>query len=239
MISSLVTILLTLSAPTIERNFKGQASTPEGSPTYAVEQRETWGTRGWVKRDVIGRQQDGRILFRQRITPGNRAAVPNIEMTYERSPKKFSVVWNKDQVELTFVDPSGATIKNTLQEPPTNLVGPGGILAAIREDWTLLRQGTTLRWMMIVPPKADAFAVRLVPGKIETVLGTPALQVTLEADSWLVRMFAPSTQFWIDLKHQSTLRYRGIGAKDGPDGAPMETILEFKPDALPLVPPER
>ena len=92
---------------------------------------------------------------------------------------------------------------------------------------------------MIVPPKADAFAVRLVPGKIETVLGTRALQVTLEADSWLVRMFAPSTQFWIDLKHQSTLRYRGIGAKDGPDGAPMETILEFKPDALPLVPPER
>ena len=230
--------MLVLNAPVIDRQLTGTATSVQGVPTYTLEQRESWSKKAWTHREVIGRRSDGRVLFRQTITPGTFPSVPNIKMTYEGSPKMFSVAWEGSQVKLSFVSAAGKRIRNTLVSPPDNLVGPGGILAAIRKEWPRLRRGTTLNWTMIVPPKANAYAVRLVPGGLETINGVKALKLTLEADSWFVRVFAPSTLFWIDLEHRSTLRYQGLGARDGPDGDPIETILEFQPDALPLVAPQ-
>ncbi len=90
---------------------------------------------------------------------------------------------------------------------------------------------------MIVPPKADAFSVRLVPQKPERVNGREALPVVLEADNWLVRLVAPSTKFWIDVELKSTLRYQGMGASDDSNGKPQEAIITFKAPMLPVVEP--
>ena len=34
--------------------------------------------------------------------------------------------------------------------------------------------------------------------RLEKIEGKKALKVTLEADSWLIELLAPSTDFWID-----------------------------------------
>ena len=219
------------------RAISGQATSTQGEALYQLVQEETWLNGDWTLRTVDGRLESGRTIFQQVITPGARPAVPNIAMTYADSRKGFSVRWQAGQVLMSFTDSTGKTSTNTLVKPPKNLVGPGGILAAIRQDWAALQQGKTLQWKMIVPPKADAYSVRLVPKGIEQIGGQSAMRVTLEADSWIVRLVAPSTDFWIDLKYRSTLQYRGMGATDGPDGKPKEAIITFKPPLLPVVAP--
>lgn len=232
----LVLCILLSSDPQV-RTLTGYAESKEGVALYELRQREVWSSGAWTQRSVSGRRPDGQEFFRQVITPGQRAAVPNISMTYNGSQKGFSVSWRDGVVEMSFTNPKGDTIKNSLKDPPNNLVGPGGILAAIRKDWKALKDGKTLAWKMIVPPKADAYSVRLVPKGIEDIDGTRALRVTLEADNWIVRLVAPSTDFWIDLEHRSTLRYFGMGASDNPSGLPQEAFIKFKPPMLPVIPP--
>ena len=158
-------------------------------------------------------------------------------MTYKNSPKQFSVQWKAGQVVMRFRGKDGESLTNTLVSPPANLVGPGGILAAIRKDWDALLAGETLAWKMIVPPKADAYSVRLVPIKRQKLNGRDALHVRLEADNWIVRLVAPSTQFWVDLQLRSTLKYQGMGASDDEDGKPQDTVITFQPPMLPVVAP--
>ena len=194
----LATLLLLglLSNPADEiRKVKGQATSPEGRAVYTLDQEERWRSGQWVHRQVTGRLNGGQPFFSQVITPGKMAAVPNIRMTYQGSTKQFSVHWEGAHVLMSFRDKEGSSTTNRLESPPKNLVGPGGILAAIRKDWTSLLKGETLEWKMIVPPKADAFSVRLVPQKREIVNGRETLPVVLEADNWLVRLVAPSTKF--------------------------------------------
>ena len=204
------------------RKVKGQATSPEGKAVYTLDQEERWRDGQWVHRKVTGRLNGGQPFFSQVITPGKMAAVPNIQMTYQGSTKQFSVQWEGAHVLMSFRDKEGSSTTNRLESPPENLVGPGGILAAIRKDWSSLLKGETLEWKMIVPPKADAFSVRLVPQKREIVNGREALPVVLEADNWLVRLVAPSTKFWIDVELKSTLKYQGMGASDDEDGKPQE-----------------
>ena len=90
---------------------------------------------------------------------------------------------------------------------------------------------------MIVPPKADAFSVRLVPLQQERIDGRLTLPVVLEADNWLLRLVAPSTKFWIDVEYRSTLKYQGMGASDDDDGKPREAIITFQAPMLPVVAP--
>ena len=219
------------------RNIQGQASSLEGKAIYTLDQEERWRDGQWTHRKVTGRLKSGRPFFSQVITPGKLPAVPNIQMTYQGSTKQFSVQWEGTHVLMSFRDKQGGSTTNRLESPPSNLVGPGGILAAIRKDWSSLLKGETLEWKMIVPPKADAFSVRLVPQKPERVNGREALPVVLEADNWLVRLVAPSTKFWIDVELKSTLRYQGMGASDDSNGKPQEAIITFKAPMLPVVAP--
>ena len=236
--NTLVILFCLLGATDNEtRTISGKAKSATGQPLYELIQGETWSKGEWTLRTVHGRLENGRQIFKQVIKPGEHPAVPNISMTYLNSPKGFSVQWKAGQVVMSFTDAAGKSTTNTIDQPPPNLVGPGGILAAIRNDWRALRDGQTLQWKMIVPPKADAYSVRLVPKGIEKIDGEQALRVTLEADNWLIRLIAPSTDFWIDLKYRSTLQYRGMGATDGPDGAPNEAIINFKSPMLPVVAP--
>jgi len=235
--SVLLLLCLALANPESTRTLSGKASSLQGEPLYELVQQESWGKGDWTRRSVVGRTADGREIFSQEITPGRTAAVPNITMRYHGSPRGFSVEWQDDSVVMRHINQKGEKTQNILNSPPKNLVGPGGILAAIRAGWDDLIVGNTLHWTMVIPPKANAYDVRLVPKGIEKLDARESLKVTLEADSWLVRLLAPSTDFWIDTKLKSTLKYRGIGATAGASGNPREVLIKFEPPMLPVVAP--
>lgn len=235
--SLLVILVLAATNPESVRTLSGKATSLQGEALYELVQKETWRSGRWSQRSVSGRLMDGREVFSQEITPGVTPAVPNITMRYNNSSKGFSVKWVNGGVVMRHTDENGKTTENTLSSPPKHLVGPGGIVAAIRAGWHELTSGKTLQWSMVIPPKANAYSVRLVPQGIEKLGGREAFKVTLEADSWLVRLLAPSTDFWIDTELKSTLRYRGPGATANRSGNPEEVFILFKAPLLPVVDP--
>lgn len=212
----------------VERVVDGKAfDIDSGKLVYTIHTVETW-EGGSLKVSALEcRDLQGTLIYARTARFEPASTTPAVEEHYHNSGG-FAAVWRgKTGTVVTLREKRGKTTRKEILTVPSPSVHPAGVNNMVTRNWDTLVKGGMVRFNMVAPTRLTHYAFRLV-GKGVTEAGKrKVLQVQLEPDSAVLRMFAGDLVLTFDVSSRGMIEYRGMGGATDADGEPYAVRMVF------------
>ena len=184
-----------------------------------------------LERWVSYRCPNGRAFARKRVQRSRLPAVPSFALEDRRLDYSEGLEVGSDKVAV-FVREAGnkATIREVLEDVPSNLVADAGFDVFVRDQWDALVAGETVRFEFLVPSRLDFLGFKVRQTGEDTIDGR-AVRTFRLALGGVLGLVVSGIDVTYDAESRTLLRFSGLSNVRGPDGDNYVVRIDFSPAA--------